>query len=65
MEDMKTCLKSEGASSFDTGIRKLIPRYRYLSLGGSYILEQYSAEFKTTGDIISLFISMAFPSQII
>jgi hypothetical protein len=37
MEGVKTWLSSVEADFFDTGIQKLIPRYKYLNSRGEYI----------------------------
>jgi histone-lysine N-methyltransferase SETMAR len=37
MEVTTTWLISQAADFFDTGIQKLIPRYKYLNSGGDYV----------------------------
>jgi hypothetical protein len=37
MEGVKTWLSSLATDFFDTGIQKLIPRYKYLNSGGDYV----------------------------
>jgi hypothetical protein len=37
MEGVKTWLSSPAAHFFDTGIQKLIPRYKFLSSWGDYV----------------------------
>jgi hypothetical protein len=37
MEGVKTWLSSQAADFFDTGIQKLIPRYKFLTSGGDYL----------------------------
>jgi hypothetical protein len=37
MEDVKMWLSSHAADFFDTGIQKLISRYKYLNFGGDYV----------------------------
>jgi histone-lysine N-methyltransferase SETMAR len=39
MEGVKTFLSSQATDFFDTGIQKLIPRYKCLNSGGDYIKE--------------------------
>jgi hypothetical protein len=36
MEGVKTWLSSQAADFFDTGIQKLVPRYKCLNSGGDY-----------------------------
>jgi hypothetical protein len=37
MEDVKTWMSSQAADFFDTGIQKLILRYKCLDSGGDYV----------------------------
>jgi histone-lysine N-methyltransferase SETMAR len=37
MEDVKTWLSSQAADFIDTGIQKLIPRYKCLNSGSDYV----------------------------
>jgi hypothetical protein len=37
MEGVKKWLNSQAADFFDTGIQKLVPRYKCLSSGGDYV----------------------------
>jgi hypothetical protein len=37
MEDVKTWLSSQAADFFDTGLQKLISRYKCLNSGGDYV----------------------------
>jgi hypothetical protein len=37
MEDVETWLSSQAADLFDTGIQKLIPRYKCANFGGDYV----------------------------
>jgi transposase len=40
MEGVKKWLSSQAADFFDTGIQKLIPRYKYLNSGSDYVEKQ-------------------------
>jgi hypothetical protein len=37
IEGVKTWLSSQAADSFDTGLQKLIPRYKFLTSGSDYV----------------------------
>jgi hypothetical protein len=37
VESVKTCVRSQAADFFDTGVQKLIPQYKCLNSGGDYV----------------------------